>query len=644
MTDLLPHLFAPGHIGSLTTKNRILKSPQATLLAAPDGTVTERLTRHYRRIARGGVGLIVVEYTYIDDDASKALQCELGASSGDHLPGLAWLADVIHAEGALAGLQIGHCGRQKFYGEPPLKAPSAVPWPKLHESTGAVPQELTVAEIDTIVESFGGAAERAASAGFDLVEIHAGHGYLPTNFLSPHTNKRTDSYGGSLENRMRFVLRVVETVRRQVPAGFTVTMRVSASDYEPGGILVEDTVVLCKRAEELGLDAVHVSGGDHETINFQISPGLFPRGLHVAAAESIKAALSIPVIASGALLTPEAAEAVLATGKADFVSLGRPLLADPEWPRKALEGRQETIRPCIRCNDGCLWRSVNVGKGIACSVDPTLGHEEQYELEPARRRRRVAVVGGGPAGLEIAWVLATRGHEVALYERRALGGRLLEATAPAFKTDLAAYRGYLVERLKGLELELHETEAHAQSLLDAGFDVAVVATGARPKALPIPGAEQTVHAVALPHNTGDVSDSRVVVIGGGFTGSETTLRLAQAGAEVTLIEACHELMRGDVVQDRLAYAARLAEAGPRVLTNSRAVRVTDAGVLVEGPAANGELPADQVIVAVGYEPDGTLADDLRARAGPPVHVIGDAVAPGRVHDAIHQAYRVGRLL
>jgi 2,4-dienoyl-CoA reductase-like NADH-dependent reductase (Old Yellow Enzyme family)/thioredoxin reductase len=643
MTGLFPHLFATGRIGSLTTKNRILKSPQATLLAAPDGTVTERLTRHYRRIARGGVGLVIVEYTYIDDDASKALQCQLGASSGDHLPGLGWLADVIQAEGTLAGLQIGHCGRQKFYGDPPLKAPSAVPWPKLYESTGAVPQELTVAEIDTIVESFGETAARAASAGFDLVEIHAGHGYLPTNFLSPHTNKRTDCYGGSLENRMRFVLRVVETVRRQAPAGFTVTMRVSASDYEPGGILVEDTVVRCKRAEELGLDAVHVSGAITRRSTSRSAPA-FSREDSTSLPPSRSKPRSIPVIASGALLTPEAAEAVLATGRADFVSLGRPLLADPEWPRKALEGRQETIRPCIRCNDGCLWRSVNVGKGIACSVDPTLGHEERYELEPAPRRKRVAVVGAGPAGLEVAWVLARRGHEVALYERRALGGRLLQATAPAFKADLAAYRGYLVERLQRLDVQIHETEAHAQSLLDARFDVVVVATGACPKALPIPGAERAVHAVALPHDTRGVSGPRIVVIGGGFTGSETTLRLAEAGAEVTLVEAGPELMRGDIVQDRLAYAARLAEAGARVLTNSRAVRVTEAGVLVEGTATDGELPADRVIVAVGYEPDRTLADDLQARAGLPVLVIGDAVAPGRVHDAIHQAYRVGRLL
>jgi 2,4-dienoyl-CoA reductase-like NADH-dependent reductase (Old Yellow Enzyme family)/thioredoxin reductase len=631
-TATYPHLFEPGRIGSVELRNRIVKAPQGEAMANRDGTVSERMVRHYRRIAEGGTGLVIIAAAHVDPTIYKSFHGQLLLTDNEYVPGLAWLAETIQAEGAKAGLQLEHCGRQSFLGMPPIKAPSAVPWPALYDATGAVPQELALDEIAGVVEAFGDAAQRAFLAGFDLVEIHGAHGYLITNFLSPHTNKRNDQYGGSAENRMRFLMQVIENIRAKVPLDFPVTMRVSGTDYEPDGIPIEETVEVCKVAQSLGLDAIHVSGGDHETMVYQVAPQLMPHALHADAALAVKQSVSIPVIASGSLTLPEIAEEVLASGKADFVSLGRPLWADPEWPRKALAGRAENIRPCIRCNDGCLDRSFARYHAVTCSVNPTLGREGELDITPARKRKRVAVVGGGPAGLEAARVLALRGHDVVLYEKRTLGGRLNEASAPSFKSDLRAYLAYLVTQVRRLDVEVREKEAAADELVAGGFDAVLVATGARARPLAVPGAESSsiVHALEAE----DAPDERVVIVGGGFTGAETALRLREAGSsEVTIVEAEHELMRGDPMSDRITYGMRLTEKGITVLTSAPAVEIRERTVVT----GDRELPADRVVVAVGYDAAPDLAVDLRSR-GAPVTAIGDAVRPGKIHDAVHAAY------
>ncbi|HBI05258.1 MAG TPA: NADH oxidase, partial [Paenibacillaceae bacterium] len=256
-------LFQSGKIGTLEVSNRVVKAPQSTAMSNMDGSVSERLIRHYKKLAEGGVGLVIVEYAYVDDYASKSAHCQLGISSNEHIPGLAWLASTIKETGAKAGIQIEHCGRQKFLGTPPMLAPSRIPWPTLYEKTVMVPEEMNLEQIEDVIEAFGDAALRAQMAGFDLVEIHGAHGYLITNFLSPHTNKRLDLYGGSLENRMRFLKRIVENVRKKVGPDYPVTVRLSGSDYEPDGLTIEDTVEISKVLETLGIDAIHVSGGDH---------------------------------------------------------------------------------------------------------------------------------------------------------------------------------------------------------------------------------------------------------------------------------------------------------------------------------------------------------------------------------------------
>ena len=332
MSKLFPTLFSPGQIGNLRLKNRVIKAPLSTSMAGVDGSVTERLIRYYIRQAAGGCAMVIVESLSIDELGSKTSHCgHLALSSDEYIGGLAWLAENIKEQGALAGAQLEHCGRQKFFPLQPIVAPSEIPWPALWEEIGikAVPRALTIPEIKDIVSAFGDAALRVKKAGFDLVEIHGAHGYLLTNFFSPHTNKRTDLYGGSLENRMRIFIEVYRDVRSKVGPDFPVIIRLSGTDYQPDGYPIEDTIVLAKALEKEGIDGLHISGGDYHTMVHQTTPMSLSLCHNVWAAEAIKKEVKVPVIASGSITLPKYAEDILSSAKSDFISLGRPLCADP---------------------------------------------------------------------------------------------------------------------------------------------------------------------------------------------------------------------------------------------------------------------------------------------------------------------------
>ncbi|MDP2727074.1 MAG: tRNA-dihydrouridine synthase, partial [Dehalococcoidia bacterium] len=348
--------------------------------------------------------------------------------------GLARLAEGIKRYGARACLQLAHCGRQRFFGTQPVLAPSAVPWEALLKRKGpmSIPREITIDEIHEVVEAFGQAAKRVERAGFDMVEIHGGHGYLVTGFLSPHTNRRADCYGGDLNARMRFVLEVVRSIRSKVSPGFPVGIRLSGAEYLEDGITVEETVQVARELERVGIDYIHISGGNHHTIEYEVAPMYQPLALHVHAAEAVKRAVRIPVMASGSITGPELGEEILESGKADFISMGRPFLADPYFANKTAEGRPEDICRCIRCNEGCNQRATGLSRGIGCSLNVATGREHLYaEIAPAAKPKKVMVVGGGPAGMEAARVAALRGHEVTLYEKTdRLGGYLVVGSVP----------------------------------------------------------------------------------------------------------------------------------------------------------------------------------------------------------------------
>lgn len=640
MSKLFPHLFTPGKIGSLTLKNRIMKAPQSSGMSNMDGTVSERLVRYYRQQAAGGAGMIIVEYAYVDDIGAKSAHCHLGISSNEHIPGLAWLAENIREQGAVPAIQIEHCGRQKFLGTQPICAPSAIPWPKLWDQYGvqAVPHVLTIEEIQDIVHAFGDAALRAKQAGFELVEIHGAHGYLLTNFFSPTTNHRTDLYGGSLENRMRIYVEIVRDVRKKVGPDFPVTIRLSGTDYEPDGFPIEDTIELAKVLEKEGIDAFHISGGDHHTMIHQVSPMAIDVCHNVWAAEAIKKVVHVPVIASGSITLPEYAEEIIASGKGDFVGLGRPLWADPEWPLKAMEDRPEDIRPCIRCNEGCLERTFFNFKAITCAVNPTISREGELDLKPAAKPRKIAVVGGGPAGMEAARVCKLRGHEVTLFEEKELGGLLHEASVPEFKSDIRPLCKYLVTQMEKLEIPVEHKKASAADL--AGYDAVICATGSRPILPGVPGIDKPGVMDALEVlNGARKPEGRIAVIGGGLVGTETALHLAEQGMHTTLVEMLPKIMNGVAATDQLAYSERIAKADMEVCTGTRLVSIGDGEITVSDRTGTHTIPADSVIIAIGLKAQDSLYGELCAQ-GKEAYLVGDAVHPGKIFDAFHTAYRV----
>lgn len=640
-----PKLFAPGRIGSLDLPNRIIKAPTSTGMSNIDGSVSERLIRHYREVAKGGTGLIIAEYAYVDDIASKSAHCQLGISSDEHIAGLALLAETIKDQGARAGIQIEHCGRQKFLGTPPIKAASAVPWLALKARSGdkAIPEQLSIDEIAQIVEAFGDAARRAVAAGFELVEIHGAHGYLITNFLSPHTNKRTDRYGGSFENRTRLLVEIIENARSKIGRDFPLTLRLSGTDYEPDGFGIDETIEVAKIAESLGIDAIHVSGGDHHQMIHQVSPMSVPRLHNVWAAQAVRKAVGIPVIASGSITLPDLAEGVLAEGKGDFISLGRPLWADPEWSNKAREGRPEDIRPCIRCNDGCLDRTFFRFRAVGCSVNPEIGREGDLKVTTAAQAKKVAVVGGGVAGMEAARVAALRGHCVTLFEKRRLGGVLQEGSVAEFKSDLRFLNDYLATQMDKLGVEVVHREANAGDI--AGhFDAVVVATGGQASAPTIPGINGPCVMDAIDVFNGATPGKRVIVLGGGETAVEVALHLHQEGHDVTIVHRRNELMTRDcTITDKISYGEMLAATGVEIVTGLQVTGIS--GGRVTAADSNGKpshFEADSVVTALGYSPNpGGLAKALRAVGGVDVYEAGDCVRTAKVYDAIHAGYRVG---
>ena len=642
-----PRLFEPGRIARIALKNRIIKAPQHTGLANPDGSITDRLLRYYKEVAGGGCALIVAEYAWVDDLYSRASPCQLGISRMDHVPGLSLLADTIKTQGVAAGIQISHAGRQRFILEQP-KAASEVPWPEITEMGCPIPEPMTIEEIRGVVKAFGQAAKRAQTAGFDLVEIHACHGYLISNFLSPYSNKRTDWYGGPFENRIRLLMDIIKEIKSQVDPDYPVVCRLSGTDYEPDGYGIEETVELAKRLEARGVAAIHMSGGIHHTTIHEVSPMGMSLAHNVWAAEAAKKVLKIPVIASGSITSPALAERVLEEGKGDFIGLGRPLWADPQWPIKAKEGRPEDIRPCIRCNDGCLARGDHIANTVRCTTNVALCREEEFAITPTDCALRVAVVGGGPGGMEAARVAALKGHDVTLYEKRELGGALLEASIPEFKApDLQPLVAYMRTQLAKTGVKVLHEEATLAGLSGGDYDAVIVAAGATALALEdVPGiGDPKVVSAAQVLRDEVALGERVIVIGGGIVGTEVGLVAAEAGRSVTFIEMLDEFMCNITFDQRQVYQLRFSELDVNVNTGQRLTEVTDIGVrTVARNGATTEFTADSIILAAGFRPNRELIEGLRAYPHIRVAEVGDCVRPRKIYDAIHDGHLAAKLL
>ena len=632
-------LFTPLRIGPLQLKNRIAMAPMATHYADETGAVTERLKKYYLERARGEAGLIIIESGYIHPLGRGGLR-RMGLHEDRLIPGLRGLVDAVHAEGAKISSLLHHAGRQinvkNTRGQYPVSASSL---PSGMEAV--VPRTLKVQEIEELVEGFGQAARRSLAAGFDAIVIHAAHGYLIHQFLSPLSNIRRDRYGGTFSRRLRFLQEIVLRCQESLGKDFPLMVRISASEFIPGGITLRDGQKIARRLEELGVKAIHVSGGTHDTVEMEIQPMAIPRGCLVPLAEGIKKAVRIPVGTVGRIVEPKMAEEILQQGKADLIAMGRALLADPEFPQKAREGRFEDIRPCIGCLQGCRDHLYQ-GLPITCLVNPQAGMEAAYKIEPAKIKKKVLIIGGGPGGMEAARVAALRGHEVTLAEKENhLGGQFFLASLPDGKREISVYLDHLSGQLKKLGVNIHlNQEFSPEKLQEMKAAVVILAAGGIPLLPAIPGIDRenvitAWQALAHPEKVG----KKVVIIGGGSVGGETAEFLLDRKKDVTLVEMLPEIAGDAEKVNRKVLLQSLGEKGVKIRVLTQATAILAEGVEVEFGGRKETLPADTVVLATGIRANNDLEAALRALpAG--INKVGDCRKPRKAIDAIHEGFQV----
>ena len=616
-------LFEPVTIRNLKIKNRIVMLPMGNNLHSSTGEVTHKLIDYYEEVAQGGAGIIIVQAAYITDEFGGS---RLRIDSNDFIPGLNQLAETIKSWGARAGIQINHRG---------------------YPSPGEITiNDLADHRIQKLIEAFGKAAERAKGAGFEMVEIHGGHGYLIAQFLSGLTNQRADAYGGPLEKRMAFPIQVYQKVREAVGENFPISFRMSGDEFIPGGIGLDDTKKLSGHLEKEGLNLVSLTAGKGpDTREWFIQPMAFPRGCLTTLSQELKKSVKLPILIAGRINDPVLANSILEEGRADLIGMGRGLIADPHLPKKALSGELDEIRKCIGCNF-CHGKRFILALPLKCAINPGAGRERETVLTPAQTRKRVLIIGGGPSGLECAHMLVERGHEVLLFERApVLGGRLRVAAIPPHKEEINELLDFLIKRAKREKVSVFlNHEADRSTIQDLDPDVLVLATGAKPIFPDIPGLSKGFCYTAEEALTQNLIERDVIVLGAGLVGCETADFLLTKGKKVTLVEKLPDLGLDLEPITRKVLLRRISERDPVIHTSTEIVNIGAGNALLRDRTGNESFSRfDVIVLAVGY----TAADDLVQAGGFPeleTHTIGDCSTPRGIFEAIHEGNRVGRLI
>lgn len=638
-----PALCAPLKIGNVTLRNRMCSAPMGFPDLTEDGCLTEGAIAFYELRAKGGAAVVTVSEAAVDYTRGKSHGRLINLQNPGVLAGLTNAARAIQRHGALASIELNHAGmlsefdviaserkgnREIHYGP----ADAVLP-----DGTNVV--GMSEADITEAIGLFAKGAALIRRAGFDMVMIHAGHGWLIHQFLSPLTNTRTDRYGGSAENRARFAEEVIDAVRQAVGPGFPIELRISAMELAKDGLTEEDALAFAERIQDR-IDLLHVSAGGEP--DFGVThPSMFAEsGCNVHFAAALKKHLRIPVATVGALNEPEEMEKILRNGEADVVCMARALLADPELPKKVEQNRTDEILRCMRCFVCHAERMLTQTR--VCAVNPLIGREaETRYLPPAKKSRRVLVAGGGPGGLQFALTAAERGHRVTLCEKSdALGGNLRAEFAAPFKTAFPKYVAVMRRRLELQNVEIRmNTEVTPELVASLEPDALAVAVGSIPRSLPIPGIDgKHVLYAADPAFCPETAGRRVAVLGGGQVGCETAVWLAMQGHTVTVAELTDEAAADANPRHRPLLMKQLAESGVTVRCGLRAMAVEASGLrCISRDGAEVLLPADTVVIAAGLQSRSKTVDALRGTA-PEVILIGDCVRPGSIRAAVFRAF------
>ncbi|MBN1614678.1 MAG: FAD-dependent oxidoreductase [Deltaproteobacteria bacterium] len=640
MTEL-KHLFSPLRVGSMELKNRIVLLPTA-LGYAQDGVPSKRLTTYLEERARGGVGCMETPCSFFPASEGIEGTFMLDASDRDHIPAFRKLTDLIHSYGVpIVGQLITLMGWRREKGGPyELVYPSVT---AMRRREFLPPREITVEEIGLFVRQHGDAAKILRESGFDAVEVMGGVGAVLSRFMSPLANLRTDDYGGSFEKRMRLPLEIIAEIKKKAGEDFPLLWRYSGHEFMEGGFDVEEAGEIGRCLEKAGVKWLNLQVGWHDSPIPLITKEV-PQGHWVYIAERIKKKISIPVMTTYRITDPVMADRIVAEGRADLIGMARALFCDPEFPNKAKEGRLDEINRCICCCR-CVDQAVGGGKPFEiCSVNPRIGPELDTPLEPAARKKRILVVGGGVAGMEAARVAALRGHQVTLWERSdRLGGLLDWAMVPPNKTELRYVLDYLGNQLRRLGVDVRVLkEATAEAVIMEKPGAVVVATGSHPIVPLIPGIEGPNVVLALDVLAGKADvGQRVVIVGGGKIGCETAQHLLTKGKTITIVEMLAKIGVDIGASERFITVNGLRQAGVALEPNAKVVEITPEGVKTLREGSEVTFEGDTVVISVGMEATKDLEKALRGKVDE-IYAVGDCVEPKRIGDAIKAAYLTAR--
>lgn len=639
------HLFSSIKIRGLEIKNRVIFPAMGTKMLDGDRYVTDQLIDYHVARAKGGNGLNFTEVCSVYSKSSP--KNFLSLSDDKYIPKMKKLTDAIHKAGGLAGTQLWLGGSAVLFGDPTAMVvlPSEFKAGPDYVIPGA-----SIEIIKEAVESFGTAAKRAIQAGFDTIEFHAGHNYTPHSFLSKAFNKRTDEYGGSFENRSRFLLECIEAIRNNIPEDMPLFMRIDAfDDYLEDGLTIEEIIEFCKLAKNAGVDVVDVSRGNFSSaaIKYEVPPVDLPRGFNVDNAARIKKETGLITVAVGRINDPKQADEIIESGKADMVVIGRGQLADPDFCNKAISGEDDNIIRCVGCNQGCYdgYASPDV-PFITCLRNPALGREKEYELSKTEKPKKVLIIGGGVAGLQAATTLKERGHIPVVCEASDfLGGQFVLAGAAPRKEEMKQAAIHMGEMCKkaGIEIRL-STKVTPEVIKDINPDEVIISIGSSPMKLNIPGCD-------LPNvtNSHDILASKVkvdgdiVVVGGGLVGLEVAEYLSGNVGKITVVEMLDEVGKDLGQLRKICVMENLYKEGITTITNAKCVEIKDSSVVIEKEGTLEEIPCDYVVVSIGSRArENSEISKYCDENNIPYHIIGDALKARRALNSIKEAVDVAR--